>query len=85
MKAQLDLLWNFCYFAQVRPINYIGLADRFALLHWIQERTSVYKNINVTDFVTGCVLPQCPSSRCSRFINVWFLRDGLFEVDLETD
>lgn len=53
MKAQMDLLWSLCYYAQVRPIAHMGLTDRFALLHWVQERTRLYKNVNVVDFVTG--------------------------------
>lgn len=49
-KAQLDLLWALIHISLVRPVTHAGLKDRPALLAWVQERTSVYRGLNVTGF-----------------------------------
>jgi hypothetical protein len=53
MKAQLDLIWAIIYATEIQPMRYNGFQDRFAILQWLQDRTSVYQNVNITDFTSG--------------------------------
>ena len=46
-KASLDCVWMFFYYSLLKPIQYCGLEDRFALLLWAQHSISSFPNTPV--------------------------------------
>lgn len=52
VKTIMDLIWQIAYQLYIKPINFCGLNDRFALLAWCQDQTHGYEGVNVTNFTT---------------------------------
>jgi len=50
VKAIMDLIWQIIYVVEIKPSNYGGLEDRFALLSWCQDITNTYDGVSVNDF-----------------------------------
>jgi hypothetical protein len=53
VKTIMDLIWQIAYQLYIKPINFCGLNDRFALLAWCQDQTHGYEGVNVTNFTTS--------------------------------